>query len=84
MVHLFLDRQGSEIKLGCIVKKNPKIQCSRYPIVDPAECHSLGNSCSHSSVSSYLHLFEMAITVAAKIVLWQDVCCPGLYLHSCH
>ncbi|OCT61174.1 hypothetical protein XELAEV_18047196mg [Xenopus laevis] len=72
MVHLFLDRQGTEIK---------------YPFVDPAECHSLGNSCypcTHTSMSSYLHLFDMDITGAARIVLWQDDCCPGLHLHIYH
>ncbi|OCT84195.1 hypothetical protein XELAEV_18022336mg [Xenopus laevis] len=68
-------------------ERNPITQCSRCPFVDPAECHSLGNSCypcTHTSISSYLHLFDMDITVATWIVLWQDDCCPGLHLHSCH
>ncbi|OCT78262.1 hypothetical protein XELAEV_18029371mg [Xenopus laevis] len=68
-------------------ERNPIIQCSRYHFVDPAECPSLGNSCypcTHTSMSSYLHHFDMDITVAARIVLWQDGCCPGLHLYSCH
>ncbi|OCT96330.1 hypothetical protein XELAEV_18014006mg [Xenopus laevis] len=65
-------------------ERNPIIQCSRCPFV---ECHSLGNSCypcTHPNMSSYLHLFGLDITVAARIALWQDGCCPGLNLHSCH
>ncbi|OCT79117.1 hypothetical protein XELAEV_18030215mg [Xenopus laevis] len=76
MIHLFLDRQGSEIKFECTVDEIPYFNTPGV----------LGNSCypcTHTSVSSHLHHFDMDITVTARIVLWQDGYCPGLHLPSC-
>ncbi|OCT84039.1 hypothetical protein XELAEV_18022177mg [Xenopus laevis] len=58
--------------MHCEKSHNPMLQGS---LVDPAESRFLGNSCypcTHTSVSSYMHLYDMDITVAARIVLWQD------------